>query len=255
MHKHLDKYSTTSVILLSAAIAFVATPLIIGLSDLLATVFIVSGLACTILGSLTVLFSGREPVDPRLVGLLPVQACLNLCHIASDTGIIGNAHFLPPEITGETRVMQFNPELEYHGGKVSADRSFTEFAPHGLVTVPTSEPLMQDLRERNGLAVPDKAEDLAVLINEILTDIFDFAPNVSTTYDNASVTVTLQEYRFIDGCLYANKFKNPQCCSRYPCAAASLCGTLVAESTKKVVTLRQCTVSPSNQDVTIIFSF
>jgi len=62
----------------------------------------------------------------------------------------------------------------------------------------------------------------------------------------------LHKYHFIEGCLYALA-ESPQCCSRYPCPACSLCGSLIAECTKKVVALEGCTVS-SSQDITAIFS-
>ena len=113
MTEILDKYFFTAVLLLTAAATFVTTPLIFSQGDFVTSLFVVSGLACAILGSFMVMFSGNEPLDPHLIGLLPVQVCLNLCRIASDSGINGNACFLPSRLTGDSRVLQFNPASEY----------------------------------------------------------------------------------------------------------------------------------------------
>jgi hypothetical protein len=253
MEKILDKYSTAAVLFLTAAVTFVATPLIFGLGDFSTAIFVTAGITCTIMGCFIVLFSGNEPIDPRLVGLLPVQGCLNLCRIASDTGISGNAYFLPPRITGETRVMQLNPVSKYYSGTVSAKGSFTEEEPRGLVTIPTSDPLIQDLRKRNALVIPTRAEDLSILINETISDVYEFASYTTTTWDRNSVTITLHEYRFVEGCLFARS-QSTHCCARYPCPVCSLCGTMIAECINKAVALEQCSAS-SSQDVTAVFSF
>jgi hypothetical protein len=253
MEKILDKYSTAVVIFLTAAVTFVATPLIFGLGDFNTAVFVVAGITCTLMGCFIVMFSGNEPIDPRLVGLLPVQGCLNLCRIASDMGIPGNAYFLPPRITGEARVMQLNPISKYYTGIVSAKESFTEKEPHGIVTIPTSDPLIQDLRKRNALVVPKQVEDLSILIDETISEIYEFAPHTTTIWDSNTVTITLHEYRLIEGCLFARS-ESPHCCARYPCPVCSLCGTLIAECLNKAVALEQCSAS-SSQDVTAVFSF
>ena len=256
MEKTLDRYSAAAILLYVSAILFVAIPLFISFGDFATAAFVISGMAFTILGSFVIMFSGNEPVDPRLVGILPVQASLNLCRIASDSGITGNAYFLPPHITGESRVMQFNPESSYYGGdRISARSSFTDGTPHGLVTVPAADILMQELRKRNALVVPDRVEELTVLISETISEVFEFAPQVTTTWHSGKVTITLHEYRFIEGCLSTRSIA-PLCCTRYPCPVCSLCGTLITECTNKVVALEECSVSVfSDEDITAVFSF
>ena len=93
MEKYLDKYSTTIVLLLIMTVMFIAIPLIRNFGDFFTGVFVIAGITCAILASFVIMFTGNEPIDPYLVGLLPVQGCLNLCRIASDTGITGNAYF------------------------------------------------------------------------------------------------------------------------------------------------------------------
>lgn len=253
MTEILDKYFFTAVLLLTAAATFVATPLIFSQGDFVTSLFVVSGLACAILGSFMVMFSGNEPLDPHLIGLLPVQVCLNLCRIASDSGINGNACFLPSRLTGDSRVLQFNPASEYHGELISAMKSFTEEKPYGLVTVPSADPLIQDLKKRNALVIPEGLEDLSVLMSETICEVFEFAPNVTTFWDRGTVTITIHEYRFFEGCSFFRS-KSPQCCTRYPCPVCSLCGTLIAEGINRVVTLDQCSLS-SAQDLTMVYTF
>ena len=160
--------------------------------------------------------------------------------------------FFPPRITGESRVMQFNPESKYYAGMISAKQSFSEEEPGGLVTIPSSDPLIQSLRKRNALIIPDKVDELNVLISETISEVFEFAPHVSTVWENGKVTITMHEYRYIEGCRYARS-ESPDCCSRYPCPACSLCGTLIVECIDKVVTLEECSIS--SQDITAVFSF
>jgi hypothetical protein len=253
MKKDLDKYSGTTVIFLTAAVMFVATPLIFGIGEFATAAFVVAGMACTIMGSFVVMFSGNESMDPLIVGLLPIQGCLNLCRISSDAGITGTAYFLPPRFSGKTRIMQFNPVSKYHGSSVSAGGSFTDREPHGLITFPTSSPLMEYLRKRNAVVIPDTVEELGILFNEAISDVFEFATKVTTTSTDGRVTVTLHNYHFIDGCIIAHS-ESPECCMRYPCPACSLCGTMLVECTNKVVSLESCRVT-SSKDITAVFSF
>jgi hypothetical protein len=252
MVKFLEKYSFAVILLLTGAVLFVAIPLIFNVGDFVTALFVMAGVTFTILGVFIAIFAGNEPLDPHLVGLLPVQACLNSCRIALEKGISGKANFLPPRITGDYKVMQFNPAFKYHGEMISVRSAFTETEPYGLITVPNSDPLIQYLRTRNALIIPGKAEELVVLLSEIISQVLEFAPRVTTIWESGKVSITLHEYRFIEGCLYANSV-SPDCCSRYPCPTCSLCGTLIAECTNRVVTLEQCSWSPSG-DITSVFS-
>jgi hypothetical protein len=99
--------------------------------------------------------------------------------------------------------------------------------------------------------MPESEEELSVLISEVIGDILEFAQAVSTSWEKDTVTITLHGYRFIDGCLFSRSV-SPHCCTRYPCPACSLCGTLLAEGTSKIVTLEQCSVS-TPQDISAVF--
>jgi hypothetical protein len=249
---HLNKYVIAAILLMAAATIFIAIALTTNPGEFVTAAFVISGMICAISGIFTLTFSGGEPVDPRLVGLLPAQGHLNLCRIASDLGITGNAYFLPPHCTGETQVMQFNPTLPYNGITISAKRSFPTPGPGGLVTLPTSTPLIQDLRMRNGLVIPHNEDQLTKLLRETITEIFEFAPRVSVRWQGSNVTVTLHRYRFIAGCQLIAR-ESPGCCARNPCVPCSLCGALLAEGTDKVIALDQCSLSVSGRDVNLVF--
>jgi len=213
-------------------------------------------------------------MDPHFFGLIPVQGSLNLSRLASDIGIYGNAYFLPPGMTGENRVMQFNPlSSQYWNANkhrreagnaliwseyslrsyIPGESPVTPGIPHGLMTVPPSDPLVKDLRKRNALVIPKGNEELSVLLRETIVDISEFASRISITWESDLITITLHEYRFIDACRFASS-ESPQSCGRYPCPACSLCGSLIAEGMNTIVALDKCMVS-SPQDITAVFSF
>jgi hypothetical protein len=250
---HLNKYSIAAVLFLAAAAALIAIALNIYFSEFITAAFVISAMAMGMTGIFVLTFSGGEPVDPRLVGLLPAQGCINLCKIASDLDINGRAYFLPRRVTGETRVVQFNPVSTYKGSDVSAQPSFPKKGPAGLVTIPSCNPLIQELRKRNELIIPDNEEHLTQLLRETTGEIFDFAPRVSASWNRGTVTIIFHRYRFIAGCQFIAQ-ESPGCCTRNPCPACSLCGVLIAEGTDKVVSLDECSISASKQDVIMIYS-
>jgi len=263
----LNKYSTAAILLMIVAVVLVAIALITGLGEFVTAAFVISGTVCAMTGIFILMFSAGEPIDPRLVGILPVQGSINLCRIASDRGITGNAYFLPPRLTGEARVMQFNPVSIYNGSKISAKESFPgeklSGKPSGLVTIPSCNPLIQDLKKRNAPVIPNNEENLTQLLHEIIEEIFEFAPRVSASWNGSTVTITFHNYRFIDGCQVVLQ-ESAHYCPMHPCPVCSLCGALIAEGMDKAVALERCSMSAgtlerwstssSSHDVTAVFS-
>jgi hypothetical protein len=249
---HLNKYSSAAILFLLIAAFFIGIALIYNLSEFIIAAFVISGMICVMMGMFMLTFSGSEPLDPNLVGFLPVQGCMNLCRIASELNIQGNAYFLPPRETGETRVMQFNPAMPYGGTSVSAQKPFPDTGPRGLVTIPSCDPLIQRLAKRNNLVIPDNEENLMQLIRETIGEIFEFAPRVTTRMNGNTVMITFQQFRFISGCQLISQ-ESPGCCSRSPCPACSICGVLLAAGTDKVVALETCSVSASARDINLVF--
>ena len=248
--KLLNTYSVAAILLMTAAAGLIAIALLSHLGEFVTAAFVISGMVCAITGIFLITFSGGEPVDPRFVGILPVQGCINLFRIAFNLGIKGNAYFLPPRITGEARVMQYNPVSTYTGGPVPATGPFPETGEKGLVLVPSCDPLVQVLKKRHGLILPDKKEQLIQILREVTGEIFELSPRVSVRWNGNTIIIVLQRYRFIEGCRVIAQ-EAPDSCARSPCPVCSLCGALIAEGMDTVIMLEQCSISPSGQDVII----
>jgi hypothetical protein len=258
MLKMPDKYNAAALSLLAASAIFIAIALLLNLGDLTTAALVMSGLVCAMVGIFTWAFSGTAPVDPELVGILPAQGCINFCALTHNLGVGGHAFFLPPQYTGEPRVMQFNPTSTQEGfevlaGKKGRQGSLRETGPAGLVTQPSCDHLIRDLRTRNALVIPEKKEELSSLLGEAVEDVFKFAQRISVTWEESKIIITFHRYPFIYGCKkIAGEY--PACCVMSPCPACSLCGALIAEGIGRIVMLDQCSVSAGTEDVTAVFS-
>ena len=252
----LNKYSSAGILLIGAAAVLVMIAIFTSPGEFTSAAFVLSGLICVMTGIFMLTFSQGEPFDPLLVGLLPVQGCINHCQIVSDIGISGNAYLLPPRVTGEAIVLQFNPSQVYNGGIVSVTGSFPKTGPSGVITKPSCNPLIQDLKKKNNVILPDNEENISQLLSELFEDIYDLSPKVSVhwngSWEGNIVTIRFHDYRLIGGCKVIAQ-ESPGCCTKNPCPACSLCGALIAEVTGKVVTLQECSMESSFRDVTAVF--
>jgi hypothetical protein len=249
----LNKYSTAAILLFGVAAVFIDIALISDPKDITTAAFVISGMVCAMTGIFTLTFSAGEPLDVRLLGILPAQGSINLCRLTHYLGKHGHAFFLPPGITGESKVMQFNPTTSYDGKQGSEKGSFRQKGPAGLVITPPCDLLIQDLKKRNALIIPDNEENLTQLIRETIEDVFKFSPRVSVRWVAGSVTITFHDYPAIDGCKIIAGV-SADCCVMNPCPMCSLCGALIAEGKDKILTLDRCTVNPSSRDVSAAFS-
>jgi hypothetical protein len=248
-----DKYSIAAILLVETAVVLIALALFINTGESTTVALVIAGMICAITGIFTLIFSGDEPVDPRLIGILPAQGSINLSRIMQHFGIQGKAHYLPPPVTGETRVMQFNPNSTAKGGVGSAPGSFRETGPAGIVTTPSSDLLIQDLKKNNALVVPDNEDNLTQLLRETIEDVLKLAPRVSARWSGSTVTLTFHDYPSIYGCNVIAR-SSVEYCTMNPCPMCSLCGALIAEGRDKVVALDRCSPGPSSKDVTAVFS-
>jgi hypothetical protein len=254
MKIHLPgKYFMAGLLLVAVAAVLITIAFATNREDMTTAAVVISGMICAVTGIFILTFSGGEPFDPRFVGMLPIQDQINVCRISSDLGITGNACFLPPRVTGDTRVMLFNPVSTFQGGRVQSGDSFPLSGPTGLVTVPSCDLLIRDLKKRNTLPKIMNEEEVTRLLRETISGIFEFASDVSAILEKNTVTVTFHGYRFIDGC-QAVAQESPQCCIMHPCVACSLGGALIAEGMDTTVSLDQCSSDVSSQRVTAIFS-
>lgn len=249
-----DKYASAAILLMAGAVILIATALIVNLGEFITAACVISGTVCALTGIFILTFTRGDTVDPHYFGILAAQWGKNMFDIETDLGIQGIACFLPPRITGESKVLQFNPTLTYTGGPVSAQKPFSRTDPTGLIITPCCDPWIQDLRKKHELVIPNKEDEIIILINEILGDIFEFASRVSgSSRDKTAVTLTFHNYKFIDGCK-AIAQKSGNFCTISPCPVACLCGVLIAEGTDRVVTLDKCSINSSSHDVTVVFS-
>jgi hypothetical protein len=253
----LNKYSIAGIFLIITAVILVTLALITDIGEFITAALVISGTQCALIGIYILTFTRDERVDPHYVGILTAQWCKNISRIESDLGITGNAYFLPPRITKESQVMQFNPTLTYSGSSVSAKVPFTKTGAGGLIITPCCEPWIKDLKKnlkkRNAFEIPDKEEEIIILINETIGEVFEFTSRVSGTWRDNTVTLTFHRYQFIDGCK-AIAQESEELCVMNPCPVCSLCGALIAEGTDKVVTVDQCSINPLSHDVTAVFS-
>lgn len=248
-----DKYSIAAILLVETAVVLIALAFFIKTGESTTVALVIAGMICAITGIFTLIFSGDEPVDPRLIGILPAQGSINLSRIMQHFGIRGRAHFLPPPVTGENRVMQFNPTSTEKVSIGSAPGSFRESGPPGLVTIPSSDLLIQDLKKNNALVIPDNEENITQLLRETIEDVLKLAPRVSARWSGASVTLTFHDYPSIYGCKVIER-SSKEYCAMNPCPICSLCGALIAQGRDKVVMLEGCSPGLSSKDVIAVFS-
>jgi hypothetical protein len=248
----LNKYTIAGILLLASAAVFITIAIVSDLPTITNTAFVISGLVCAMTGIFALTFSGGEPVDPWLVGILPAQGSLSLSMLTKHLGMKGNAYFLPQRVTGEATVFQFNPTSKYDGVQGSAPGSFRKEGPPGIVTAPSCTLLIEELKKKNALVVPDKEEELSRLLGETIEDFFKLAPQISVRWGENRVTITFLRYPYADGCKILEK-KSRDCCAMSPCPACSLCGALIAEGKDRVVMLERCSVSPTSKDVSAVF--
>jgi hypothetical protein len=245
------RYFQAGLMLLATAAVLITIALITNRGDITSAAVVICGMACAVTGIFILTFSGGEPIDPGLVGLLPAGDLLNICRIQSDLGIKGNAHFLPPRITGEDRVMLFNPASVYKGGQVTSLDSFPLSAPAGMVTPPSCDPLLRN--QTIMLPGRENRENMTRLLDETISGLFEFASGISADWKENTVTVTMHGYRFGSGCRIIAQ-ESPQCCNMHPCPACSICGVLFAQSMDMVVSLERCSPGSDPEEVTAIFT-
>ena len=123
----------------------------------------------------------------------------------------------------------------------------------GVLFVPSGDPLLREIREREQLVIPPEIAAIKDLITEIGVDVLEVAERVFVAEDNEHVTVTMEGYRLISGCKEITR-ESPRCCTAIPCPVCSLFACVLAEGTGSVVQLERCTVHPENDSVDAVFN-
>jgi hypothetical protein len=123
----------------------------------------------------------------------------------------------------------------------------------GLVTVPSGEPLYREIRENEHLVIPKELPDIAALLREVGEEVLEIADKVTTETDGPVITVTMEVYRLIGGCL-AVSAESPKCCTTNPCPVCSLVACLLAEGTGRIVQVERCSADAAEERVTAVFT-
>ncbi|MGA2122680.1 MAG: hypothetical protein ABSG49_11685 [Methanoregula sp.] len=249
----LNPYYRASLVLICAAIVLVLIAILTDRRDLTSAALVIAGLVCLITGIFLATLSGAEPLDTGYVSLLPVQGCINLCRVCADLGITGSAVFLPGSGDRQHRVMQFIPTSAYNGVPPTGDSFVTTPGSSGLLVVPAAGPLLAEIVQRHQLVVPPDVPALPDLIREVGVDLLEVADRVTTDRGTATITVSLEGYRLIGGCMAVQK-ESPRCCLVNPCPICSLVACLLVEGTGSVIQVERCSPDEELRSVTMVFS-
>ena len=249
----LNPHYRASLVLIIMAGVLVSTAILTNRGDFTSAALVVSGLVCLLTGVFFATLSGSDPLDLRYLSLLPVQGSINLVRVCADLGIQGNACFIPNGRDGRTRTMQFLPVADYHGAPLPMDSFVTGTDAAGLLMEPSCTPLLHLLREREHLVIPSDMTALHGLIRELGVEVLEVAGRVQSTHEGEIITVTMEEYRLINGCR-AMTDESPKCCTANPCPVCSLFATVFAEGTGKVIQVERCAPDPKHPRVSAVFS-
>jgi hypothetical protein len=253
---NLNPYYRAALVLIAAAILLVLLAVLTDRRDLTSAALVIAGLACLITGIFLATMSGAEPLDTRLLSLLPVQGSISLCRICASLGITGNAVFLPPSKERNEHILQFVPVSAFAGDSESlkGDSFVLPPGPAGLLVEPSCRPILGELRQQYHLVVPEDLSVLPDLVREVSTDLLEVAEKVSVEIDTATVKIRMDNYRLIAGCTEIQK-ESPRCCLVSPCPVCSLLGCLLVEGTGRGVQIEQCIPDEKDASVTLVFSF
>jgi len=251
----LNPFYRAALVLTGAAAVLIIVAVVTPEKGLTSAALVIAGVSCLVTGIFLAALSGPEPLDTRLMSLLPVQGAISYSRICADLGITENALFLPADSSRNGRILQFNPVAPFDGdgSSIHGDSFVIPPGPAGLLVVPSSAPLLEELRNRHGLVVPADTSVISDLIREAGVDLLEVADRVMVENGEALVTIRLQEYRLIEGCR-AMQQESPRCCLVSPCPICSLFATLIVEGTGQIVKTERCSSDETGDSVTLAFS-
>jgi hypothetical protein len=223
--------------------------------DVTSATVVISAMILFLTGIFLFTFAKKESLDNHFTSLLSVQGQINICRIASDLSIMGNAWFIPVEKDGEEiRSMQFMPVSTYQGG-IPDGNSFVYGDPGtGILIPPAGEILMSDLRVRSVLVVPHSLEEILILIKKIGEELLEIAEPVKVQKSGDGISIILENYLLIDGCRKVAA-ESPACCTMNPCPICSLFGMVLAEGMNQPVMIERCRASNKDSRVEMLLTF
>jgi len=242
-----------ALLLVIMAGVLISTAILTNRGDFTSAALVVAALVCLLTGIFFATLSGSDPLDLRYMSLLPVQGSINLVRICADLGIQGNACFIPNVTENKTHCVQFLPVAAYHGVPLSTESFVMGTDAAGLMTEPSCAPLLRLLREREHFTIPFEMTGLHNLIKELGVEVLDVAERVDSTHQKEIITVTMENYRLINGCRAMIR-ESPKCCIANPCPVCSLFAMVFAEGTGKVIQMERCAPDTHLPNVTAVFS-
>ncbi len=239
-----DYFLGGSVLIVTAAVLLVIT-VFSGRGDLTTATIVLAGTSCFIAGIFLLTLSKGEPLDTRMVSLLPVAGTINVSRMCADLGAGGDACFVPVNGTVKEVIPVSDTipqELPENGSYLTGETG------NGVIVTPAGIPLLTFLEKTHGLRLPSEPDALLAAIGEVCTDVLEIADTVQTTAEGDAVIVDLQGYRLISGCKTVMQ-ESPKCCTMHPCPVCSLIACMYAKGTNQPVTISR--VSVGKKDVKI----
>jgi hypothetical protein len=247
-----DAYWAGSLACALTAILLISLAFLTNRGDLTTAALVLAGAVCIITGILLATLSRGDSMDPGIAGLLPVQGCINLSRVCADLGLKGNAFLVPGRREGGGSPMQFIPVTTFSHAPPEGEIIVSGEGAHGVLVVPSGIPLLDRIRKDTKVLLPGSVEEWVTLVRELCCEVLGIAGDVRGGRSGDCITLTLDGYRFRDGC-EAMRRESPKCCTMNPCPVASLAGCLLAEGLGKVIEVRACTPSRDRQSVTLVF--
>lgn len=232
-----DYFLGGSVLVVTAAVLLVIT-VFSGRGDLTTATIVLAGTSCFIAGIFLLTLSKGEPLDTRMVSLLPVAGTINVSRMCADLGVGGDACFIPVNGT----VQEAIPVSDTIPAVLPENGSYlTGETGNGVMVTPAGLPLLTYLEKTHGLRLPAEPEAILAAVSEVCTDLLEIADAVETTAEGDAVIVDLQGYRLISGCEAIMK-ESPKCCTMHPCPVCSLIACMYAKGTNQPVTISRASV-------------
>lgn len=247
---HADRYTLGSMLLAALALLYLAIISLSDRHDLISATMIIAATTLFLTAILLFAFSRRQSLDDTFVPLLPVQSGLNLCRVAADLGLAGQACLLPPETCGCPDVMQLIPVTGYSGDILSGDSFVSGPGGAGMLIFPAGKALLDHLKKERYMSIPGDQDSLTRLFQEIGEDVLDVADTVRVSWQEDAVVIRMDGYRLISGCR-AMAAASPACCTMNPCPVCSLFSTCIVEGLGCGVRIERCTPGQKKEAVEV----
>ncbi len=242
-----------SLILFAASAGSVGLALIIGRGDMTSATLVLTGAVSFVAAVFVLTFTKGEPLDPHLLSLLPAQGTIDIATLCADLGLREDAWYLPPG-SDRAYVVQVIPATAGTVPLPSDDNSFIiGTQADGVQIIPTGEPLLRWLEEKNALTLPPNDNDLFTAIREVCEDTLEVAEHVEVDRTGRTIAVTLSGFRLVPGCI-AVRSASPKCCTMVGCPVCSLIACMLAKGSGGACTITQTFLDPKRRSMRLIIA-